>query len=319
MKKNTQNLKSDSKNSIFYFLFSKFSAVLLLSTFYFLFSGISVFAAELMIDSNNQEIRLGDQFEAGFFLNTDNENINAVEGKIVFPEKFLELKEIRDGNSIINFWIERPGKRQGTSDTQPGEIVFSGIIPGGYQETKGLVFSVVFQAKASGSGTIEIHGAKVLLNDGEGTPASVKLSPFQFSISQEAPAAPSMIETVKDINLPEDFEPKIASDPNIFNGKYFLVFATQDKESGIDHYEVCERSKRKCVIAESPYLLQNQKLDQQIFVKAVDKNGNERVVMLPPQKPLPWYKNYSLFVILIIAGVTLAYLIRKFLWRKQKK
>ena len=29
-------------------------------------------------------------------------------------------------------------------------------------------------------------------------------------------------------------------DPNVFDGKWFLVFAALDKGSGIDHYEVME-------------------------------------------------------------------------------
>jgi hypothetical protein len=278
---------------------------------FLLLNGSEANAAELFFEAKNREFTQGEEFLASIFLNSLEESINAAEGRVLFSENLLEVKEIRDGNSIINFWIERPRIEQA------GAIGFSGIIPGGYQETKGLVFSVVFQAKANGSGAIEIQDAKVLLNDGEGTSASVKLSPFQFSISQEEPATPPMVETVKDTNPPEDFEPEIASDSNIFDGKYFLVFATQDKGSGIDHYEVCEGSKRKCMIAESPYLLQNQKLDQQIFVKAVDKSGNERAVMLPPQKPLPWYKNYFVLAILIIIGLmVIGVILRKILWQK---
>ncbi len=272
---------------------------------------VPVFAAELFFETKNQEFIQGDDFLASIFLNTEEESINAAEGRIVFPEELLEVKEIRDGNSIINFWIERPKVEQ------VGIIGFSGIIPGGYQEIKGFVFSVVFRAKASGNGAIEIHDVKVLLNDGEGTPASVKLSPFQFLISQEAPPAPPMVETIKDTDPPEEFKLEIAQSPEMFEGKYFLVFATQDKGSGIDHYEICEGSKKKCVITESPYLLQNQELNQEIFVKAVDKSGNERVVMMPAQKPLPWYQNYWILAILIIIGlVVVGVIFRKLLWQK---
>ncbi len=62
-------------------------------------------AAEISLDSKTKEIGVGSQFEVGFFLNTEGEDINAVEGKIIFPKTLLELKEIKDGNSIINFWI----------------------------------------------------------------------------------------------------------------------------------------------------------------------------------------------------------------------
>jgi hypothetical protein len=275
-------------------------------------------AAELFFEARNQEFTQGEDFLASIFLNTEGESINAVEGRIVFPEELLEVKDIRDGNSIINFWIERPKVEQA------GIVGLSGIIPGGYQETKGFLFSVAFRAKASGSGAIEIHDAKVLLNDGEGTPASIKISPFQFLISQEIPPAPQIVEIVKDTDPPEDFKPEIAQSSEIFNGKYFLVFSTQDKGSGIDHYEILEKyqsgswqslfKKEEWRIEESPYLLSNQKLKTYIYIKAIDKAGNERVAELQPQNPLKWYENYYLGGKIII-GIIFIYAV----WRTLKK
>ena len=145
----------------------------------------------------------------------------------------------------------------------------------------------------------------------------MKTPNFQFSIFKEAPISKSQILVSKeDKDQPEEFKPEIAQSPEMFEGKYFLVFATQDKGSGIDHYEVCEGSKKKCVIAESPYLLQNQELNQEIFVKAVDKSGNERVVTIPAQKPLPWYKNYFVIAILIIGLIIAGAILRKILWQR---
>ena len=66
--------------------------------------------------------------------------------------------------------------------------------------------------------------------------------------------------------------------------------------------------------AESPYLLENQKLNKNIFVKAVDKNGNERIAILPPKKARVWYKDYAILAILMLAVI--AYLIGKNLWPK---
>ncbi len=271
------------------------------------------FAAETFFGTKTQEIKAGQLFEVGVFINTDNEEINAVEGKIIFPQDLLEIKKINDGNSIINFWIEKP---KSTSD---GHVAFSGIIPGGYNDSQGLIFSVTFLAKKEGSGAIEFSGVKALRNDGKGTEATLTISNFQFLISNP-PTGGSVPQITapktEDLNPPEAFTPQIAADPTLFKGKWFLVFATQDKGSGIDHYEVCEGT-RKCVTAESPYLLQNQDLDEAIVVKVVDKNGNERVATLPPQKSRVWYKDYAILGILII--VAIAYLIWKTLWKKRKK
>jgi len=280
---------------------------------FLLFVAVSVHAAEITVNSDTQSIGVGEQFEAGFFLNTKYEDINAVEGKIIFPETLLELKEIRDGNSIINFWIERP-KASG------GEVLFSGIIPGGYSSKKGLIMSVIFQSLQEGRGSIKVRDIKVLLNDGKGTETDTAISNLQFMISKQAPTPqPTAIEK-KDIDMPEVFEPIVTSDTTVFEGKYFLVFTTQDKGSGIDHYEVRE-GERPFVIAESPYLLQNQNLDKEIIVKAVDKNGNERIAVVPSQKPGVWYKNYLLFAILIIGALLVVYIIWiwRFLWKKYRK
>lgn len=285
-----------------------------LTVFALSFTATRVFAAEVHVDSKSQKIKAGEQFEAGIFLKTQEEYINAVEGKILFPNDLLELKEIRDGNSIVNFWIEKP------HISPLGAIVFSGITPGGFSGQKGLLLSVLFRAKASGEGTIRIDEVQVLKNDGEGTPASLKIFPFQFSASEGYPAIQPIVKPMRDTGPPEAFRPEIAQNSDMFNGQWFLVFATQDKGSGIDRYEVCEGSKRKCVIAESPYVLQNQMLDQKVFVKVIDKSGNEQIeVFYPPYWHPPWYENYWILGILIIAAIILAYLILEVLWRKRKK
>ena len=266
------------------------------------FGGLSAEAASLNLVSQTPEVGVGQEFTIDLMLDTQGENINAVEAKIFFPEKLLKLKEIRNGNSIINFWIKEP------KIGQAGIIDFSGIIPGGYQETKGFLFSVIFQANESGGGIVEVKDAKVLLNNGEGTAASIKISNFQFILETEFPTK-LQISNFKDSDPPEPFTPEIARDSNIFDGKWFLVFAAQDKGSGIDHYKICERIKTTCVIAESPYVLQNQNLDRKIFVKAIDKNGNERIAILPP-KSAPRYQKWPVYIIFGIVIFSVIILIR---------
>lgn len=289
---------------------SQIKIAVALAGFILFFAVTPVFAAEVRIDSKSQEIKAGEQFETGIFLNTQEEYINAVDGKIVFPSDLLELKEIRDGGSIINFWIEQP------KVTRAGIVDFSGIIPGGYRAEKGLLFSVVFRAKTSGDGVIEIQGANVLLHDGNGTPTSVKIFPFPFSISQKGPSVQPTVEPVQDSESPEEFRPEIAQNPDLFQGQGFLVFATQDKGSGVERYEVCEGNKTTCVTAESPHLLQNQKLNRKIFVKAVDDKGNERIEIVYPPNWRPWYKKYWIFGILLVGALLGAFIVRKILRRK---
>lgn len=310
----------------------KLKIIIMLVVFIPFLATPSVFAAQVNLSSDSQNIRVSDQFEVGVFLNTEDADINAIEGKIVFPETFLELKEIRDGNSIINFWIERP-------KTKRGETPFSGIIPGGYIDKKGLIFSVVFQALQEGQGSIEIRDIKALLNDGKGTEAKTGILNLEFRILKTEGQIPdSKFQIPPDTDMPEAFELIVTRDPTMFDGKYFLVFATQDKGSGIDRYEVLERREFRIqnlgfrelikkflypksyilnswTIAESPYVFQDQELRSFVWIKAVDKAGNERIAVVEPRYPLKWYENWVIWVI-IISGVIVLYIIRKILWKK---
>ncbi len=274
-------------------------------------------AVGLFFQTQSQKFAPGDIFLASIFLDTEGESINAAAGKIIFPSQLLEMQEVRDGNSIINFWVERP------KVDQTGTINFSGIIPGGYQGGKGFLFSIVFQAKSSGKSIVEIHDAKILLNNGKGTSASLTISPLQFSITQGGVASQPSVKSAEDNKLPEEFKPEITQSPDIFDGKWFLVFATQDKGSGIADYQVRESQSRILAFfsgwhsATSPYLLQDQNLTSYIYVKAIDKAGNKRVVVVEPGYPMPWYKQPLIWVtIIVIVGLCV---IGKMLWQKYLK
>lgn len=292
-------------------------------SFAFLFSvgfALPAQGAELYFGSHSKEVGINKTFEIGVLLNTQNQFINAVEGKIIFPND-LEIVDILDGNSIINLWVERP--RQDKN----GEVFFSGIVPGGYLGEKGYLFSLVLKAKSTGQITIATSDERILLNDGEATGAPVGRAPISLSVVRE-----STIESFLppyDSDPPEAFTPAVAQDPNLFDNRYFVVFLTQDKGSGIDRYEILEtrnplarfragksEGMRGWRIGESPYLLQNQKLTSYIFVKAVDRAGNERVSMLPPENPLLGYKNYGLWIIIILIGFMLYLATHRSLWKK---
>jgi hypothetical protein len=157
----------------------------------------------------------------------------------------------------------------------------------------------------------------VLRNDGEGTPVSVMTRNLEFRILKSDGQVPSSkFQVPLDAGPPEKFNPEIEQSQKMFEGKYFLVFATQDKGSGVDHYEVCE-GKRQCVIAESPYPPENQQLDKKIFVKAIDKNGNERIEIFYPPNFHPWYKNYWILgTLIIVTAIIVGVILQKGLWRK---
>ena len=134
---------------------------------FYIFTATPVFAAEIFFEPKTQEIAIDQQFQVDMMLDAEDEEINAVEGKIVFPSDILELKEIRDGDSIVNLWVERP------QIEKDGLIVFSGIIPGGFKGVlspyyegyrPGKVFSLIFTAKGVGKDAIEASPKMLFLD-----------------------------------------------------------------------------------------------------------------------------------------------------------
>ncbi len=274
--------------------------LLLFAIFYFLVAS-PLWAAELSFNPSNQELMIGEYFKIDLFLNTGGEEINALEGEVAFGADLLELKEISDGNSLVNFWIARPREDH-------GKIVFSGIVARGYSGSQGTVFSMIFQSKKVGRGMIQIVNSKTLRSDGAGTPAKLAIKNFEFAIRGEPFTGQPRTLYPPDREPPEAFAPEIARNPALFGGQWFVVFAAQDKGSGLDHYEVWE--KDKWFPAASPSLLKDQSRRSLIKVKAVDRAGNARIAELGPSYELVWWRNYQVWALII--GVIIVY----FVWRK---
>jgi len=271
----------------------------------------SVRAAEMFFTSSNQKPAVGELFKADFFLNTQEENINAMAGKVVFSPDLLELQEVRDGNSIINLWVDRPVLKD-------GGVSFSGITPGGYHGTNGLLFSLIFRVLKPGKISVSLVDGQALLNDGKGTAA--KLSTPVFNLQTGAKSEGAQIDySIDDKTPPESFVPEIGQNENISDGQWFVAFVTQDKESGIDHYEVQEKKNNnpdgswQAVV--SPYILKDQSLHSYVYIKAVDKAGNATVAVVNPKKlPFSYEKLviYGILLLIVFLGI-----LRLSVWRKK--
>jgi hypothetical protein len=131
----------------------------------------------------------------------------------------------------------------------------------------------------------------------------------------------------EDTYPPEDFIPQIIKDSSVPNSPYYLIFDANDKQSGIEHYEVLEedpnsfgfrlgsRVKAKPAPATSPYLLQDQTLSSRIVVRAYDHAGNMQEEIIPPRNyhslfdtfSLSDYLIPSLFLILFIVVLFMSY------------
>ena len=281
-------------------------------------------AAQLYFAPENLDVGINQIFKVSLMLDPENQSINALEGKITFDQNYFELIEILEGDSVVNLWIVKPQ----FSCTESCGIIFSGIIPGGFaglvsweypEQRPGNVFDVVLKAKNISEQQINLANVKILLNDGLGTPASTNLGLLKVKILETPTAA---YQLPADNLPPENFQPTINTNPKIFNGQYFLTFDTQDKGTGIDHYEVSEGEKpfKKTT---SPYLLKYQRLNKEIKIKAIDKAGNEKLVTLPPQRITKGLENYWIPIIIVLTLIVATFLcyklLRKLKWISKTK
>jgi hypothetical protein len=266
-----------------YAIHHNISRIILTAFIAFLFSYAGhASAARLYFDVANPVFGPNQDVILPLKLDPEGESINALEVHLQLPTTHLSYKNFYDGKSFISTWVDMPKEENGV-------LSFSGIVPGGFDgiidpfssQTKqpGIVGYITFSTKNVGTASItSTPDTALFLNDGVGTPTSISFSPFSFIIKQGAVFTSSL---PKDATSPLPFTIELSSDPDSFNGKYFIVFNTQDKESGIDHYEIKEGAD-DFVVASSPYVLVYQNLGVPIVVKAFDKNGNTRLVSIHP-------------------------------------
>ena len=106
------------------------------------------FAAEIFFRSDQNVFPTKESFLVEVFMDTESARINAVEGTILFPDELLELKEIREGNSVLNFWVDKP------KSAEPGKISFSGMTPGGFSGADRFLFGIIFDMRLFNYGMI---------------------------------------------------------------------------------------------------------------------------------------------------------------------
>ena len=285
-----------------------------------LFFACPVLAANFSFDVP-ASVGTNQDFQVEFLLNTEMEDINAVEGKIIYDKNILTLKEVRDSNNIISLWAKDPAQNK-----NDGIVEFSGITPGGFNsfsQTKSI-FSLIFSANKEGDAGLKIEGLEVLLNDGKGTPVKATIAKIPMIKIEEGFISPQTVLAVDDKESPEPLFVEIIKDNSIEDNKWVAVFYGHDKKSGIDHYEFAERKGRQVLdyktlswrSAQSPQLLLDQTRASFVYIKAVDRAGNEIVAVANPLVGKKLYDNFWFWCIILLS---LLLLFGGALWRKQKR
>lgn len=279
-------------------------------------------AALLYVDPGAQTYGVGDTFIAHVRVDNEGECVNAASVEIIYPTKSLRAVDFSRGDSLFSLWTEEP-----VIDTDVGRVTFSGGIPGGYcgrvqgdPSLSNIIGKIVFTVIDAEEKKVDIlftDETKVYLHDGLGTVASLTKQGATLSLSTEPtlPANEWLTEVRDDTVPPDAFAIQIESTRGVFGGRYYAVFSTVDKQSGLSHYEIFERGA--WIQTRSPHKLYDQSLSD-IQIRAVDKAGNIRVGeytqgSAPPRVGFEWDLASVLIalIILIVVGVTLVFFERR--------
>lgn len=286
------------------------NAVFLLS---FLIFSYSAHAASVYFSSNLPTVSVGDVFIVEAKISSFAERVNVADGGFIFDADKLEIKELSTGGSAFALWAQEPKFSNLT-----GEVNFVGGAPEGFQADAGGIIKTVFIARKAGEARLSFgDGFLLFLSDGKGTSIRPERASLTIPILQKqvgiAPKDEWQTFLGKDTTPPELFDALIAKEPTLFDNRYFVTFFTTDKDSGIARYEVKE-GERDFIGATSPYVLQDQSLVGGIQVRAVDKAGNKRIVVVTAAPSLPSASyprgKYVIFALVALLALTLFIFLR---------
>lgn len=307
-----------------------------------LYAPLSAVAATLYFDPNTTSLNKGETVVLTLRLDTtSDECINAVDATIHL-DPGLQIEDVSTGNSIFTLWAQQP-----TFSNDNKTISFAGGIPNGYcgriegdPKHTNILMETVIRAPSFSIGDSGAAGERRVrfdesthgyLNDGRGTQIALNTINSTISVSDSYFDGPdAWLERVReDVESPKQFSITLTQDPSAFKGKYFIVFNTTDKQTGIDHYEVMEEPLSELdlfnwggvdapwVEVTSPYVLTDQSLNSTIRVRAIDKAGNEYVSTLVPDPSLRTTdaRILALYGALALTGLVLLGVLGFIIWR----
>lgn len=311
-----------------------------------LFSPLKVGAVHISLDIENATQNNLDTFYVPIRIDTQGECINAVRVALGYNPTNISIHDVSIANSILTLWTKTPTVEM-KDGVEAGRVVFEGGIPGGYcgrvsgdpgmtNMLAKLVVSGVQQPfeenEVKNSQIVVEPSTKVFLHDGIGSEASTTALGLEFFLTESTTTSSNiwLSDVRSDEVAPQDFDITLVKGPSNGNNKHYIVFNTIDKQSGVDHYEILETDPDKFgfltwiskeahwVVGKSPFVLRDQNLQSKIMVKAVDKNGNERISVLTPEMSVFSELGHSpvlatiLFIILLLCFLL-------FLFYKRKK
>lgn len=279
---------------------------------FFLIISISLFpyvvsAATISFDPQETTVGPVTPFLVGITIDADRP-VNTISMVIDIPDT-MDVLDASDGNSVINMWIERPHITDGH------QLVFSGIIPGGFEGRRGKLVTLTMRAKKEGTYTISVSpSARMYENTPTASGQTITSAPLELRVVHGKDNIPNPIP---DTVPPESFVPVIIELTGDGSERSAVSFQTQDKGSGIASYAVAESTRNISLDSvrmlsglswnesAGPYILADQRLFSYVYVKAVDVAGNVRYAKIEPQRERPWYRRPGSYIIYVLIALAL--------------
>lgn len=224
------------------------------------------------------------------------EPINALEGVLIFDPGVLSVRRVNPSPVGVPLWIQPPAV------TEPGELSFAGIFPGGIGARftdRVSLFEVTFEGLSDERTTLSFRDVRVFLHGPDAQEDVVRSIPIIAIIEPEDLGEPEIVE---DTIPPQPFRISVFSGDLIEGKKAVAFFLARDLQSGVAKYEI--RLRLFGVFGDweetlSPSLLSSRWPWSIIDVRATDHAGNTRVARHVPTVLIVTYVLLGIIVVLI--------------------
>lgn len=240
----------------------------IIATIVLLLLPVFSFAMTISVTPPEDTVRVGDTVILKVMIDTEQVEINAVDGVIYF-NKSAPVTSLTTGGSIMSLWPKVP-------TIEDNKITFTGGSPSGVFGKFLKIFTIAIKPTTADTIEISIPEGHAYLNDGQGTEVGLTGPTINIPVLPRGDDTDNLASLIgSDTEPPTSFTIEIGREASLYDGKYFLSFYSSDGESGIEYYEVTENNYSP-VRSGNVYVLKNQNLSGTVTVKAVDVAGNVR-------------------------------------------
>jgi hypothetical protein len=146
-------------------------------------------SASLYLSPPQGNFSVGDTFDLSIFVDTESEDINAIDIGLGFDPQKIQITEPSNRKSFIEVWVAQP-----VYSNLAGTMRFIGGVPSpGINTSEGLISTVTFRVINPGETSISfLESSKVLRNDSQGTNILSSSKPGFYNFTFPAPESPKI-------------------------------------------------------------------------------------------------------------------------------